>query len=334
MSVYKGKKLLAGNKAEQIGAVSEAVFTEHKNADNPHGVTASQVGAPTTEQFNEVATEVGNVKQDIQNLDDGIKSNGIWNELTEGFDLNNAIGRYKTSKSAIVNSLLNKPQGVESGEVTVELYPIQLDSGGYVGLQEFRHTGIDGDGVIYCDIYTRSFISKGRFGEWVKLFTSAGGTLSGALELMGGKVNISGGDYHASLVSRDSADDSTNSRSIFVQNAKNTPDVTGAVILRAKKDGTNTNYKLFGEHNKPSGYYVGTKDATQYTIAINSIGETLEIHTGLGMGAIVFRDGAIVFDGTSMNYLPSTQASFYLGKYTLATSNTVLNGGTRYYRVL
>lgn len=46
-----------------------------------------------------------------------------WTELTSGFDLNNALGRYRTSSSIIVSSLINKPSNLPNGEITVEWFP-------------------------------------------------------------------------------------------------------------------------------------------------------------------------------------------------------------------
>ena len=57
--------------------------------------------------------------------------------MTSGFDLNNALGHYKSSSGSIINSLLHKP-AISSGEITIDWYP--SDSSNNYGNQLLRHT--------------------------------------------------------------------------------------------------------------------------------------------------------------------------------------------------
>lgn len=100
---------------------------------------------------------------------EAVKNNALWHELTSGFDLNNALGKYNSMRSAIVSSLLNKPSGV-SGEITVEWYPSDNTDGKY-GMQILRHTSKN-----LAELYFR-FRYNVTWGEWQKVFTMAGGTV-------------------------------------------------------------------------------------------------------------------------------------------------------------
>ena len=66
-------------------------------------------------------------------LDEQIKNNSIWTELTSGFDLNNALGKYRTTSGAIVSSLKNMFRTVSWGELSVNWIPF-VDGNAY-GMQ-------------------------------------------------------------------------------------------------------------------------------------------------------------------------------------------------------
>ena len=66
-----------------------------------------------------------------------------YTEFTSGFDLNNALGKYRTSNSSVLTSLINKPpyssvSGGSGGEATVEWFP--ADNQNTYGTQIFRYT--------------------------------------------------------------------------------------------------------------------------------------------------------------------------------------------------
>lgn len=108
-----------------------------------------------------------------------IKSNSLWNELTSGFDLNNALGRYRASSGTIVKSLLNLPPTITSGEVSVVWYP--TDSANLYGVQELRYTHANGDLELW-----RRMRQNTVWGEWECLATTA--DLANYFPLTGGEV--------------------------------------------------------------------------------------------------------------------------------------------------
>lgn len=107
----------------------------------------------------------------------------------------------------------------------------------------------------------------------------------------------------------------------------------GSPIFYSGSEGKSYNILYTG--NKPTGTYTGNGDATARQINTGGIGNALLVWGG-GYGAIVYPDGAIIMDGTTVTSLPVTQCSFDNGKYTVATTNAALNanGSERRYRVL
>lgn len=53
-----------------------------------------------------------------------VNSNFQYKELTSGFDLNNALGRYRSSNNDVIASLINAPSNFyNSGEITIDWFP-------------------------------------------------------------------------------------------------------------------------------------------------------------------------------------------------------------------
>ena len=61
-----------------------------------------------------------------------------WKELSTGDDLIVVLGHYRTPRSEIVKTLLNKPKDILNGEVTVDYYPASMSN--LYGTQILRHT--------------------------------------------------------------------------------------------------------------------------------------------------------------------------------------------------
>lgn len=102
-------------------------------------------------------------------------------------------------------------------------------------------------------------------------------------------------------------------------------------------DGISTEYKIYGEHNKPSGSYTGNGSATERVINIGGIGDILFIKSPYNPNtALVFEYGAFVCGITDTNYLPSAECKFKEGKLILNTANSAVNASntTISYRVL
>lgn len=95
-----------------------------------------------------------------------INSNFQYKELTNEFDLNNALGKYRTDSSAIITSLKNKPSEIRnSGEATIDWYP--ANERNTYGIQIMRWTF----GTTHM-IFTRNK-TENTWAEWVQCVTKS-----------------------------------------------------------------------------------------------------------------------------------------------------------------
>lgn len=89
-----------------------------------------------------------------------------YKELTNDFDLNNALGKYRTDSSIIITSLKNKPSEIRnSGEATIDWYP--ANERNTYGIQIMRWTY----GNTHM-IFTRNKIEN-TWAEWVQYVTKS-----------------------------------------------------------------------------------------------------------------------------------------------------------------
>lgn len=89
-----------------------------------------------------------------------------YKELTNEFDLNNALGKYHTDSSVIIASLKNKPSEIRnSGEATIDWYP--ANERNTYGIQIMRWTY----GNTHM-IFTRNKIEN-TWAEWVQYVTKS-----------------------------------------------------------------------------------------------------------------------------------------------------------------
>lgn len=100
--------------------------------------------------------------QDIAKLNSDFQ----YKELTNEFDLNKALGKYRTDSSAIIASLKNKPSEIRnSGEATIDWYP--ANERNTYGIQvmrwTFRTTHM---------IFTRNK-TENTWAEWVQYVTKS-----------------------------------------------------------------------------------------------------------------------------------------------------------------
>lgn len=95
-----------------------------------------------------------------------INNNFQYKELTNDFDLNNALGKYRTDSSIIITSLKNKPSEIRnSGEATIDWYP--ANERNTYGIQIMRWTY----GNTHM-IFTRNKIEN-TWAEWVQYVTKS-----------------------------------------------------------------------------------------------------------------------------------------------------------------
>lgn len=111
-----------------------------------------------------------------------IKDNSIWNELTEGFDLNNAFGKYRTTSGALIGTLLNLPPTltVVNIELSVEWIPF-IDNSKY-GMQVLNARTRE-----ESHIYFRTLYGGTTWNQWKELATTA--DLANKLDKTGGAIS-------------------------------------------------------------------------------------------------------------------------------------------------
>lgn len=85
-------------------------------------------------------------------------------------------------------------------------------------------------------------------------------------------------------------------------------------------------YKVFGDHNKPTGTYTGDGTSTSRTISTGGVGNLLLIHSSNGM-ALVTPYGAIckTASGTTTAGLANTACKYVNGVLTIASTSTYVN---------
>lgn len=84
-------------------------------------------------------------------------------------------------------------------------------------------------------------------------------------------------------------------------------------------------YDLLYTGNKPNGTYTGNGDATERTVSIGGVGETLRIvNSALGI-AFVTNDGAHCITKNGFLIIPPSECKFTNGTLTMATTSSVVN---------
>ena len=102
--------------------------------------------------------------------------------------------------------------------------------------------------------------------EQAKALPVEGGILTGTLGFCGGYGEVGADPNHANLRAQNKTDDRGNSRALLVKNSNHSPNIDGAICFRDTVEGKYQDYKLYGEHNKPTAYDVG---------AVNKAGDTM-----------------------------------------------------------
>lgn len=103
--------------------------------------------------------------------------------------------------------------------------------------------------------------------------------------------------------------------------------------IKAKLNGYSGNYRLYGEHNKPSGTYTGNGSATARTVNVGGIGNVLMIYSTAGVIGFVTSIGGAFFGivDSNIKYFASSALKFENGVLTVAsTEPAVNNSGTVY----
>ena len=114
-----------------------------------------------------------------------------------------------------------------------------------------------------------------------------------------------------------------------IQGTQNTYSLIDRVLFINKTGGIMTQYRLFGEHNKPYGTYKGTGSSDETVIEITS-GYKLSsavIIIGNGFTTIVSYSGGLIMKSsdTTITKLLKSEIYYYNGVISIATDNTAVN---------
>lgn len=161
-----------------------------------------------------------------------------------------------------------------------------------------------------------------------------GGTLSGnEVFLTNGYGRVQSSSDAATMNTFDTPKDMNNRRSFAVNNHNYKSNIIDALQLTDILNGTVKEYRLYGEHNKPSGSYTGNGSATERRINIGGIGRTLYIYASNGYSCNVDNNGAISHADTNTQIvsLLRNELRFVEGELIIATTNDRCNENGRIY---
>lgn len=172
-----------------------------------------------------------------------------------------------------------------------------------------------------------------------KFLSLDGGTLIGhSIFLKNGYARLGGGDGYIQLDAFNSTETQANRRKLTINSSMAAADLKEAITLTDTINNTGYGYIVFGEHNKPTGTYIGGK---AQTIPIGGTGSILMITSSNRDIAFVEAGGARVMTIASnafANWAPS-YVTFNNGVLTLDSSSTTMEGlnkegRTYYYQLL
>ena len=161
-----------------------------------------------------------------------------------------------------------------------------------------------------------------------------GGTMSGNnIYMANGYSRFYGSNLETAMMSFDVAEDHTNRRSLELFNSYK-PEIAEALLLCDRVNNVSTFYRLYGEHNKPSGSYYGDNTTNTRTINIGGVGDILVV-TYEAHISFVHSKGAVCFytDGrTDIQTYSASIVSFANGIFTTKTNSGFFNGGGCQYK--
>lgn len=273
------------------------------NKNNPHDVTVEQIGAMSkTEAID---------GQDILNL------------KKEGF--------YYSTRT------INVPTSEVAGYIRIQV----------ATSENYR--------VIYWRPYNSTIeymnvLKGGTWLGWVEMFTSQGGTLTGHLVFENLK------SFHALKKGR-TIGDVVHDVTVGVSSdgSSTMEHYTGGVVdgrleltnvdgnyaaLRVRGNSSGVSYRVFGEHNKPVGSYIGNGGKSKRTITINGICNNLLIWGDNNLGIITATGGIVKTNNASALSISPSSYIVSNGSLVINLSNSEYNylfnsdGITYYYQVL
>lgn len=133
----------------------------------------------------------------------------------------------------------------------------------------------------------------------------------------------------------------SNRRQIILRNASHetSPALADALLLNTVIESKQVAYRLFGQHNKPSGSYTGNGSAAARTIDVGGIGKFVAVYSnnaGTSPALIVTPLGAFGKNSSGVKALGYNDVRFADGVLTVASADNDVNanGKTYYYQVL
>lgn len=175
------------------------------------------------------------------------------------------------------------------------------------------------------------------WGNWTQCISAKnGGNFTSDLAIKQGYDHYSSVcDFKQSTELRSATTDGTEYTALILYNKNYSK---GAhPVYRAKDSGGNSDYKLYGEHNKPTGSYTGNGSSTSRTIDVGGVGQLLLI-TGNKYFTLVTVNGCFtgLYTSTTASVIPGAECKFDGGILTIASTKTNINanGVTYYYRLL
>lgn len=270
------------------------------------------------------ANKLGDKDASEYALAEQIKNNSIWTQLTIGFDLNNALGKYRTHSGAITTTLLNlPPTSLQMSGCEILLYWLPANDTNVYGIQ-IVILSFNGK----KEIWVRHKAGANSFGEWEELATTA--DLANYLPLSGGRLQ---GGYTPLIVNNTSA---TGGTVIGFQDggvSKGFLGIQGNIPIFLTTEGAyNT---LLHTGNKPTGTYTGNGDATQRQIQTGGVGSAVVVW---GNGGMFIATPSGILGGTNggSNTANYGAGNFTNGVLTIGSDSAILNanGVTYYYQVL
>ena len=167
-----------------------------------------------------------------------------------------------------------------------------------------------------------------------------GGTVAEGVNFEGGYISLFGDTAHACLSSNKEVGDTNGTRQLLLFNTSVLTDKKYSLQLRDWNENTYNAYNIFGEHNKPSGYYTGNGSATERIIDVGGYDNNaplLYIYSqSTGIGGFVSRNDAMFFDKSGVTCLGADSTHYENGKLYISTDSHLLNrnGSTYQYRTL
>ncbi len=298
-----------------IYATKEELKEHIDNRNNPHGVTAEQIGALTNASLTK-ETIVNKI--DVLDIAHGGTGAGTASEALE-----NLGGLPKSDYTAAdILAKLKTVDGSGSG-LDADLFKgkstIPIANGGTgasTADKALRYLGGD-----YIFIQRTATNDSGITETDANTMTKTGAVLT----------PTSGTKNFPDFFSKNKGADNGR-KTLICFNIGNPTDYNGYIAFDyyseefAVRMGTKKAWKrVLTDKNKPTGTYSGNGNLTSRAINASGFGNVIVVYSKLGI-AIITPNGAIVAEnGGTSTYLSSTEAMYLNGAMTLATTNKTLN---------